>query len=187
MQVPEYTSLAMRTFVLAALMLSPGGAALAAAPHVHGAAFLDVAVDGGEVSLSLRGAGEGFVGFEHAPANEAERRRAKAAADALRDGKALFAFSPAAACSQRSATVGLPAAGEAHDDHGHGHHEHHADWSAQWSFRCRVPAALRELRAHLFDAFPGVTELRVQFVSATFQTGATLTARSRTLILVPSP
>lgn len=119
------------------------GVAPSADAHVHGMAQLDVAVEQGRVVLALHGAGDNFVGFEHA-AQTPEQVAAVQAADAR-----LAAFEGllriGTACKGESAEVTLPEnlrnaragelqeaavdpAGHAHEDEdGHTHHEHGHD------------------------------------------------------------
>jgi hypothetical protein len=178
-------------------MILMGAGVTAADPHEHGVAHLDVAIDGAVVSLTLRGAGDGFVGFEYTAGTDEEHRRVEAASAALRQGEKLFAFDAVAGCTQTSADIDVPHESTVnhadHDKHGHPYyhqygeeHEDHADWSAQWEFECREPGAIRVLRTDLFDAFPRISEVRVQFISKAMQTGAKLTASSRRLTVVPT-
>lgn len=164
-------------------------AAVAAAdPHEHGAAQLDIAVDGRQITLALQGAGDGFVGFEHAPGTAEEHAQVERTVAALRDGARLFAFGDAV-CRQTVATVTPPSGDPHRDEHHQGdepragdHHDDdhvHADWRAEWQFVCDARAGMDEVQVNLFDALPRLEEIRVQFISDAGQTSATLTAESR--------
>lgn len=143
---------------LTTLLVTAGLAASAWAgkAHEHGAARLDVALDGSTLTLILETPLDGLLGFERAPRSDAERRAAEAAIATLRAADALFAIDPAAQC--RAASVELSSAplglgGTAKDD-GHG------DLDGEFVFRCQAAPAW--LDAGLFKAFPRLARLDVQ-------------------------
>jgi len=171
----------MKTFALlaptlAALLLPMSAAAHKA--HVHGAAALTMAVDGGTLSITLEAPLDGFVGFERPPRNDAERKTAAEAMARLKDGAALFRPDAAAGCTLAEASVDAPvlqpgakAAGE------------HADLDASYSFRCSNPQALRNVDVALFDAFQRLTRIEVQVAGAKAQSKSTLRRPARTVTL----
>ena len=187
-------------------------AALAAEPHEHGSAVLDVAIDASAVTFELRGAGDSFVGFEHAPSNAEERARFDAVVKQLESAVGLFDLG-SADCRQTDVRVtpahAASATSDKHHDHAHSskaahaeagevkdRHSHsadtqskaahaHADWSARWTLACSATEQAAELTVNLFDALPNLHELQLQLVSEQLQTGATLTSTSRTLKLTP--
>lgn len=158
--------------------------ALAAGPHAHGVASLDVALAGAELTLSLRSPLENYVGFERAPRNEKETAAVRAAAAALRDGSA-FSFPSAAGCSLAQAKLSsdvLPAAllGEAEstnaDRTGRGEH---ADLDGEYVYRCSNAAALDAFEVRLFDRFKRLERINVQVAGPKKQTAVKLTPRAR--------
>jgi len=72
-----------------------------------------------------------------------------------------------------------------HEEHGqeeHGHEEHeehegetHSDIDAAYHFECAQPGKLTQLTVELFEAFPGMQELNVQYVIESKQGAAELT------------
>jgi hypothetical protein len=77
--------------------------------------------------------------------------------------------------------------GHTPEEHEGGHakkdkHEHegegktHSDIEATYRFECSVPGKLTQLTVELFEAFPGMEELKVQYVSESRQGAAELTA-----------
>lgn len=177
------------------VMLASAGSAVAG-PHEHGVVYLDIAIEGQLVSLSLRGAGDGFVGFERSARTDEERGLIETASTRLQQGGRQFIFDAAAGCRQAAADVVVPPGDKAkhthrhnfddshHPDHHDDAHNAHKDWSAQWEFQCDQPRALRALQVNLFDDFPGIHEVRVQLISPAWQTSAQLTPTSRQLTLV---
>lgn len=146
-------------------LLLPGGVSLALAAtfassfaalaHVHGEGHLDLAVDGSQVSISLRLPGDTVVGFEAAPRNAAQREAVQTAQRQLQALDQWLTLPVAAGCSADTVKVELPALlteaenatstaasadphghhaeaahadadhDHAHDDHGHPEHAEH--------------------------------------------------------------
>ncbi len=151
--------------------------------HVHGLAHADVAIDGARVEITLRATAYDLVGFERAPADEAEKAKVQAARALMLDHARLWRFSVAAGCVAQAPVLEVPATEAMGHDHGHGHdhdhgHDHggHVDWQARYRFDCATPAALRAIDAAVFDAVPGVRTLEVQLIDA---------GGARALTLVP--
>jgi hypothetical protein len=96
------------SLVLAALWLAP----VQAAPHAHqhGVAKLAVAVDGNTLTIDLDAPLDGFLGFERAPRNDAERKAAADLLARLRDAAGLFKPDAAAGCKAAEVTIDAPSA-----------------------------------------------------------------------------
>jgi len=164
----------------------------AAEAHVHGEARLDVAIDGGTLTLMLEAPADSLVGFEHAPRNARERAAVAKARQALERPAALFVPSPAAACTAKAAKLESPLFEKAaahehdkHDDHAHEkdhEHEHgHADVDGEFVFQCARPEALRDLDVRLFSAFPRLKKLQVELAGPRGQTALRLTPQQTRL------
>ncbi len=161
------------------LVLALAAPARAGKPHEHGAAQLDVALDGTTLNLSLESPLDDLVGFERAPRTEAEKRAAAAAIATLRAADALFVIDPAAGCKStsvelRSAPLGLGAA-EATKDDGHG------DLDGDFVFQCRSAPAY--LDVGLFKAFPRLGRLDVQVAAPKGQRKFALTRTAQRIAL----
>jgi hypothetical protein len=70
-----------------------------------------------------------------------------------------------------------------HEEHGHDEHEHekhagetHSDIDAVYHFECDNPGKLAQLTVELFEAFPGMEKINVQYVVESKQGAAELTA-----------
>ncbi len=120
-----------------------GGLALAcaalpvrAAPHVHGAAQLDVATEPKRISLQLHAPLEALLGFERAPRNDAERRLADTVLARLKAADALFRIDPAAGC--RIGGVEIDAAPLAPRPPAPSAGDGHADLEASFALRLRA-------------------------------------------------
>ncbi len=143
---------------LALLTLVFTAPAWAGKAHEHGAARLDVALEGTTLTIALDTPLDGLLGFERAPRSEAERRAADQAVATLRAADKLFAIDPAARCALASVTLEsaplkLGAAAPAKDD-GHG------DLEGEFVFRCETVPAFVD--AGLFQAFPRLSRVDVQ-------------------------
>jgi hypothetical protein len=159
--------------------------------HVHGAAALNLALEGQEVHIELDSPAANIVGFEHAPSSEADHAALDKAVAALKDGDRLFSFNDDAGCRMETAKVASELLDEEHEahteektgEHAHeGAHEHegeretHSDIEATYHFECNAPGKLTQLTVQLFEAFPGMEELEVQYVIESKQGAAELTA-----------
>lgn len=153
------------------------------ASHQHGAAELDVAVDGRDLLLEWRSPAANLLGFEHAPRSAAQRQRVNAVRAALGEGERLFGLPAAAACSLAETHLDgalLAAAEEPHDHDQAG--AAHSDVKAAYRFVCAQPERLDALElAGLFARFPATETLRVQLIGPSGQRGAELSAAASRL------
>ena len=80
-----------------------------AGKHEHGAAVLDIAIDGTDMAIDLDGPADNLIGFEHKPSTPEQAAALAAALATLRDGDALFLTPPAptAGWSRRRVTTSL--------------------------------------------------------------------------------
>jgi len=152
--------------------------------HVHGIAALSLALEGQEVQIELDSPAANIVGFEHAPSSESDHAALDKAVAALKDGERLFRFNEDAGCRMETAKVASALLDEGHEEHeehakeGHedAQHEHegetHSDIEAAYHFECDQPGKLKQMTVELFEAFPGMEKIEVQYVIESKQ-GAT--------------
>lgn len=153
------------------------------APHVHGQATVDLAVDAGTVELELQAPGMGILDFERPPANPAEQA-ALARAQVLLKGGTWVALPAAARCTlvdARAIAAGFDAAAQAAGGGGHVH----AGFSASLRYRCAVPAVLRSLEVRLPLLFPGLHEVIVNHATASGQGRSVVTRDALHVSLAP--
>ena len=166
--------------------------------HEHGVSKLNLVIEGKRVEMELESPGSDIVGFEHAPATDADRKAIVDAAERLKDGAALFVTSAAAGCNLRSAEIEVPGAEkkEKHHGHGHGHgkdkHGHHNDkadeethseFHAHYRYVCDHPEKLSHIDAKFFAVFPRAREIDVRAVTPGNQFRRELTAGNARLTL----
>ena len=174
----------------AALLFSAPVLALDHPAHVHGVAKLEVAVEGGSLSLHLESPLEGVLGFEHAPGNDKERAIVAQMRKAMANGGALFFPTSAAQCKfvdskleaptlDAKLASGIPDKHEKHDKHAE--HEAHSDLDADFRFTCAEPAKLTGMEVRLFNAFPKMRRIDAQVVSDKGQKATRLSSKMRFL------
>jgi hypothetical protein len=135
--------------------------------HQHGAAELQVSLEGRALHIAFEGPADNILGFERAPKNDAQRKTVARAEEQLKQPARLFATPVAAECTSQPAQVDmrLPASGSA---------ETHSEIEVQWRWECAKPEALTHVDVGLFKAFPRLKQLRVQVVTAAGQKAAVL-------------
>ena len=153
-------------------------AAQAAAPHEHGVARLDLAVEPTRVTLFLEMPLDSLLGFERAPRDDAERKRADEARARLRDAAALFAIDPAARCTPAKVELNAPALG------GAAARDEHADLEASYEFICKDATRVGFVEVGLFDAFGRLQRLDVQAATRKGQMRLTLKRPASRIALV---
>jgi hypothetical protein len=126
--------------------------------HRHGAAQLQVSLEGGALQVAFEGPADNILGFEHAPRTEAQKSAVTRAEQKLAQPGELFALPAAAECQPQPARVELrlPPPGS---------RETHAEVEIEWRWTCANPAALAYIDVGLFKAFPRLKQLRAQVVT----------------------
>ena len=155
-----------------ALALAPLWSAARGA-HEHGVVKLDIAIEAGKISVQMESPLDNLIGIEHAPRNDAERRRAAAAVARLRAAEALFKIDPAAGCTLAhvdlvSAPLQLGQAEPGAVDDGH------ADLDGDFEFSCKDAAKAAFIDVGLFDAFDAMQRIDVQIAAPKGQQKRTL-------------
>jgi hypothetical protein len=140
----------------------PAGAG--AAPHDHGTAQIQIALEGEQLTLTMQLPQESLVGFEHAPRTSAQRQAMADAIARLRQAGDLIQPDAAAQCRPTKTEVKDPHAARSA---GTAAAADHADVEVEIGLRCAQAAQLRTLGIGLLEIFPRLK--RVQAVVATPQ------------------
>jgi hypothetical protein len=202
-------------FIAAAMLAAQAGAAetRGLGAHEHGRGTLDIALEGGRLSLALAAPGADIVGFEHAPGNDAQRAAIRKAMARLEAPLELFVLPSEAGCRVESAEARLlrdgrgdEAGGGAHDhghadsggahDHDHDHHHDeeaaerggeadggHAEFRADYALTCDAPDGLGPVRFAYFELFPNAEALQVTVIGERGAARAEVTRSSPSLDL----
>ncbi|MEQ1803753.1 MAG: DUF2796 domain-containing protein [Burkholderiaceae bacterium] len=130
--------------------------------HEHGAARLDVSVEGKTVSLQFEAPLDALFGFERAPRSAAEKALVDAGIARLKAADRLFQFDAAADCrlasvALTSAALKLGAAAPAA-----ALSAEHADLEATFEFACRSATLPGTMDIALFGAFPRLQRIDIQ-------------------------
>ncbi|HLA30210.1 MAG TPA: DUF2796 domain-containing protein [Pseudomonas sp.] len=153
--------------------------------HEHGAAQLNLVLDGQALELELKSPALNLLGFEHAAHSAADQAKVAAARRQLQEPQALFGLS-AGDCrvSQQELESALFEDDEHEHEHEHEHEEQHADKSdsehsdihAHYQFDCQQPDELQRLDlSELFKRFPATLKIQVQLIGPNGQQGLELT------------
>ena len=172
--MPKKTSRPCLNVLAFAWLSSLSGFAQAAGAHVHGQAQLDIVVDGGALTLSLRSPLDSLLGFESTPRTAAQKTAAEALLQQLRTPEWLFVTTAAAQCRPLSSSVHAPVLGAGAAQAGGASKGGHAELSADFVFRCEQPQQLRSLELKLFEQFRGVKRVNAKLAGPRGQSSATL-------------
>jgi hypothetical protein len=151
--------------------------------HVHGETEMEVVMDGNELEIDISGPLTNFLGFEHAPKDNRQKKALVDMTDDLREGDRLFEINPEAVCSFASSKV-LVKKGDrtAHPTMLHTlgakKKDGHADIDATYAFSCKNPAEFKSIKIKFFGRFPGLTKLDVRVVLPKKQMAAELTPQN---------
>ncbi|WP_083745482.1 DUF2796 domain-containing protein [Variovorax sp. KK3] len=145
---------------LAATM--PLAASAQARAHVHGQIKLDIAIEGPTVVIEMESPLDNFVGFEHAPKTDAEKKAAADAVAQLRAADQLFKIDPAANCKLGPVTLRSAALGLGKAEAGA---EGHADLDGSFAFNCTKATDAKFIELGLFNAFKGLRQVDAQIVT----------------------
>ena len=146
--------------------------------HEHGSASLNIALEGNSLELELDSPAMNLLGFEHAAHSSADRAKLASVKRLLEQPQQLFTLPDAADCQLTRRELHSPLFEDEHAD------EQHSDIEAHYQFSCANPQALDSLSlAAFFQQFAGLEKLQVQLISATGQSGKTLTASDSLLPL----
>lgn len=157
----------IRILGFAAALLSP--LALAAPAHVHGAAKLDISVDGDKLTIAMEMPLDSTLGFERPARTDTEKLAFANAMTTLKNAAEIFTPSAAAACRVVSVGVSDPFPG------GKAKADGHADIDADYIFRCAKPAALNSVTTSLFKQFKRLHKIDVQRATPNGQGKASMT------------
>ena len=139
--------------------------------HEHGAATLQVAVEGDTIEMMLEVPGENIVGFEHAAETDEQKAAVEAQKETLGDPLALFVVPDGAGCDVASAEVELHQEGD------------HNAFEAAYALRCADPAAVTAIETRLFELYPSLEEIEVEYATPAGQGAGELEPGAASLAL----
>ncbi|WP_386679724.1 DUF2796 domain-containing protein [Loktanella sp. R86503] len=152
--------------------------------HVHGVSALQVAVEGGTLTLDLTSPGMDVVGFEYEASTDADKDAVAAAIGQFLTPGDIVALPDAAGCRLVAASAHLHLGDDhgddhddhdSHDDHAEEHDDHddhegeagtHSAFHAAYTYECDTPDALTSLSFPFFDQFANAQEIEAEYVTA---------------------
>lgn len=169
--------------------------------HEHGAARMNVALEGNDLYIEFTSPAANIVGFEHHPNTEKQKVAVRKAIETLKAGKTLFILSPGAEGRLAKSLVHTDIESDSDQESEHEHtqeqgginkgaeeqkhqenheaeeHERHSDFKAEYHFVCKKPEKLALIEVTLFRLFPGIEHIEVQLLTSGKQTAVELTAK----------
>jgi hypothetical protein len=146
--------------------------------HVHGSAVLNIVLDGNMLFIEFDSPAFNLAGFEHEPANDVQKSALISVKQALDSVELLFRFTPTR-CRLEKSDIEVPYLADHYENHPHQHqhqHQHdHADVHARYVFQCERAGQLKAISVNLFTYFPGIREIRAQWIFQNRQGVALLT------------
>jgi hypothetical protein len=149
--------------------------------HVHGAAEMNIVVDGKKIVVEFRSPAEGVMGFEHEAKTDADKKKRDAAMKAVKERfSEMVVFDKKLGCRSQPGeiVVAKTDAGDSNDrKHGKGDHKksgEHRELRATHNFTCNNDPAGSRVRFGVTKLFPNVHELKVQVLSGSKQLGVTI-------------
>ena len=147
--------------------------------HEHGAAQLNVALDGNTLELALESPTMNIVGFEHAAKSPADQAAAAKAKQQLQDPLALFGIATSAGCSVVTQEVSSALFAAATPAATNTDAEEHSDVDANYRLTCTHPEKLQGIDlTELFKRFPATLKIQAQLIGRSGQQGAELSPAS---------
>jgi len=142
-----------------------------AAPHQHGTAHFDMVLEPPTLLMSISSPLANLVGFEHRPQTPEQEARLLALQQQMQKPETLVTLPAAADCSLSRVLLQNPFPDNSHN-HDHAHtadehsHEHHAELMAEYHYVCARPEHLDQVELPLIQLYPGIEQLRFQFIAA---------------------
>ncbi|MDP3815245.1 DUF2796 domain-containing protein [Pseudomonas sp.] len=147
--------------------------------HEHGAAQLNLVLDGQALELELQSPAMNLLGFEHAAHSAADLVKVAAARRQLQEPQTLFGLT-AGDCTvsqlELESALFAEAKSDEHEQHADDHESEHSDIHAHYQLECQKPDELKQLNlSELFKRFPATQKIQVQLIGPNGQQGLELT------------
>jgi hypothetical protein len=169
------------SFVLSLLLLGAqdvsGAEKRHAHSHVHGAAEMNIVVEGKSVVVEFRAPTEGIMGFEHEAKSDADKKKHDDAVKILKERFAeMVSLEKKLGCTPGAAEVTVARTDAAGKEAGGSVKTggEHREVRARHIFTCQSDPTGSRVRFGVTKLFPNIHELKVQVLSGNNQAGATI-------------
>jgi Protein of unknown function (DUF2796) len=149
--------------------------------HVHGVAEINIAVDGAKATVEFRAPAESLMGFEHEAKSESDKKKRDAALEQLRMKRdQMVLFDPKLGCksSEMKTLVVEEKTTRAEEQPGKDKDQkksaEHREVHGAFSVACDKPLAGSRVKFGVYKAFRDIQEIKVQVLSDSGQSGATI-------------
>ncbi|WP_444913173.1 DUF2796 domain-containing protein [Microbulbifer sp. EKSA008] len=143
--------------------------------HVHGKAMMYLVAEADRISVELESPTVDLVGFEHAPRSDVQKQRLEQVAHELSKPDHFLEF-VGAQCKPLSVEVKAPYSAEVTSDN-----SVHSGFRASYQFKCDNLAEFNSVIVTLFERFPGIHGIAVQWISSGRQGAELLTGKDNKL------
>ncbi len=144
--------------------------------HEHGRVTLNIAVEENTLAVELEAPALNVVGFEHEPRTDEQRKIVSDMVLLLQSGQGLFGVPRSAGCKLAESDVKTPEKEEHKGNAGAGKPDGHQDYRVLFSFSCANPAELTWVEPWVLSKLRGVTEARVNILTASKQSTQSVTS-----------
>lgn len=170
----------MHTFIFGLLAISTIQLAIAEEhrhnqlnAHLHGAAELNMAVEGDRIEIELITPADNLLGFEQQPQSVTDEQKLKQTVKTLEHGE-WIQLTEAAHCQLESKQIESALIADhddrsdgRHDNHHHQQHnqESHSEFHISYQYHCQQASALTGAELLLWHQFEGFEEIRGQLIT----------------------
>ncbi|MBM4259891.1 MAG: DUF2796 domain-containing protein [Deltaproteobacteria bacterium] len=145
--------------------------------HVHGAAEVNIAVEGKKVTIELRTASEGVMGFEHEAKSDADKKKRDAALKRVEEkfGE-MIVLDKKLGCKSQGGNVTLVQTDEkgGKDAKSGAKSGEHREVRARYQYECDKAPAGSRVKFGITKVFPAIRDVKVQVLADAKQSGATI-------------
>ena len=149
------------------------------AAHVHGHATANISYEDSKLNIDFTFPAIDIYGFEHEARNAEESQAVDNALSLFRDSSNIVTMKPK--CEHE---LHEHEDHSEHHDHEDGHDEHeeieHSDVEVDYLFKCETKSPI-EINFVLFENFPSLEEINVQFISDNMQQLFTVSPKNPTI------
>jgi Protein of unknown function (DUF2796) len=176
-----HTTLSVLTFSFSLLIASEGLAAekRRAQSHVHGAAEINIIVEGKRIVVEFHAPSESVMGFEQEAKSESERKKRDAALKLIREKfSEMVILERKAGCRPEGGKVAIVQSDSEDKKHSHSNQKmvaEHREVRATFNFECEQNPSGSRVQFGVTRLFPSIHEVKVRALSDAKQTGATIT------------
>lgn len=153
--------------------------------HVHGTAELNLVLSKNELQVEFHSPAVNIVGFEHAPASEADNAKIEKVKSLVKNSDSIILITPENTCTTKEpAKIELSFEEQAHEEAEHHHdggdeeeHEGHSEIAIEYTFTCKDGMVPQSIKVSAFKQFPSLNEVNAQVVVDAGQTARNLTPK----------